>query len=443
MVTLPLVWEGCIRFKSLTPVASACVLLAGGLIWLVCAERHRLALVTAVAVLGIGCASLAMSFGSRSPEPFVGVLVLLAVAAAFRGPERGGVSPWLAYIFADLGALLLVIGSLGERSITDPATATGILIAFAVGTLAGFIRWSRSSGRAGAHAILQGPLATLIGFGGGLIIASEALPTVAVVIAAIALVGGGSGYVFLLVTFRWSRSHRWPFLLYSSIGLALVALGVGALFPEPTWFFAPLALILALFGVRLDRVSPTLHAAAAVLLSAVVGSLVASVYHWLLAPGGGVHGSFGATGGVSLVVAGVCSLLPLKTESPIWPGWFSRAGRAVVVLVALLGANALIVSLTAPLLAGRGSDFDPGALAALRTAVLSVSVVALAAASRWRPLRPARALVWPLLIGIGIKLLAEDFPQGRAITLALALLLGGGALILSTRLLRASTRPAG
>jgi len=166
LVTLPLVWEGCVRFKSLTPGASAGLLLAGGVIWLVCSERHRLSLVTAVAVLGIGCASLAMSIGARSPGPFVGVLAVLAVAAAFAGPRRGGVSPWLAYVFANLGALLLLIGALSEKPIVDAGTATGTLIGFGVGTLGGFICWSRSSGRVGAQAILQGTAATLLGLSG-------------------------------------------------------------------------------------------------------------------------------------------------------------------------------------------------------------------------------------------------------------------------------------
>ena len=339
--------------------------------------------------------------------------------------------------------VLLVIGSLSEKPIADAATATWILVGFAVGSLAGFISWSRSSGRAGAQAGLQGTFATLIGFGGGLFIAGGMLPGVAIVLASFALAAGGGGYVFLLVTFGWSRGHRWPFLLYSSLGLAMVALGAGTLFPEPAWFFAPLALILALAGVRLDRVSPTLHAAAAALLAAAVGGLAASsiIHCWPRARV--AHGCLGHDGVASLVVVGVCAVLPLKTESPIWPGWLSRLGRTVVVLVALLGIDALIVCLAAPAIAGAGAGFDAAALAALRTGVLSASVVVLAAAIRWRPLRPARALVWPLLIAIGIKLLAEDFPNGRAITLAIALLLGGGALILSTQLLRVSKRAAG
>jgi len=443
MVTLPLVWEACVHYNSLSPVASAGLLFASGVIWLICSERRRLALVTAVAVLGVGCASLAMSIGARSPEPFVLVLALLAIAAAFRGPQRGGVSPWFAYVFADLGALLLVIGSLGEKPIADAAPATGILAGLAIGSLAGFVRWSRRSGRAGAQASLQGTLATLVGFGGALFIAGGMLPAVATALASFALAAGGSGYVFLLVTFGWSRDHRWPFLLYSSLALALVALGAGTLFPEPAWFFAPLALILALVGVRLNRVSPSLHAAAAALLAAAVGGLAASVYQSLLAPAGSGQGCFSATGVTSLLVVGVCAVLPLKTESPIWPGWLSRLGRAVVVLVALLGVAGLIVCLAAPMVARLGEGLDPGALAALRTAVLSASVVALAAVIRWRPLRPARVLVWPLLLAIGIKLLAEDFPNGRAITLAISLLLGGGALILSAHLLRVSKRSAG
>ena len=65
-------------------------------------------------------------------------------------------------------------------------------------------------------------------------------------------------------------------------------------------------------------------------------------------------------------------------------------------------------------------------------------------------LREASWLVYPVLVLGGLKLLVEDFPAGRPLTLLIALALYGGALVLAPRLARkrktesgASAPPAG
>jgi hypothetical protein len=47
----------------------------------------------------------------------------------------------------------------------------------------------------------------------------------------------------------------------------------------------------------------------------------------------------------------------------------------------------------------------------------------------------ARWLVYPVLVIAGIKMLLEDFPSGRPLTLFIALALVGGALILVSKVL--------
>jgi len=97
----------------------------------------------------------------------------------------------------------------------------------------------------------------------------------------------------------------------------------------------------------------------------------------------------------------------------------------------------LMVAYLAPMIAGvPGADSDLGALAALRTIVLTMSAVTLALSSRHKRWPEARWLVYPVLVLVGIKLIFEDFPNGRPLTLFIALALVGGALILVARLLR-------
>ncbi|HEY0787623.1 MAG TPA: hypothetical protein VGE86_03205, partial [Thermoanaerobaculia bacterium] len=73
-------------------------------------------------------------------------------------------------------------------------------------------------------------------------------------------------------------------------------------------------------------------------------------------------------------------------------------------------------------------------LAATRTAVLSVAAVLLAMAAHHRRLAITRALVYPVLILGAIKLTIEDLRLGTPLTLFVAFVLYGGALIVAPRL---------
>jgi len=234
----------------------------------------------------------------------------------------------------------------------------------------------------------------------------------------------------------------------------------------PAWPFVAFALILATLSVTMDRVSPGLHAAFSVLLAAAAGGMGKMILQAFVFPANAVSLAT-STGGLAetfrqafvsldiahlpqvhfqaattLIAAWFCALLPLRVDSPLWPPWLPRLGRAMVVLLALLGSGAMVVLFAAPSIVQDGTNLDPGYLAALRTGVLASSVIAAAAASRLQRLSPARWLVWPLLSLMALKLIVEDFPHGRAISLAPALLVYGVALIFAPLLARRSRQPA-
>jgi hypothetical protein len=79
---------------------------------------------------------------------------------------------------------------------------------------------------------------------------------------------------------------------------------------------------------------------------------------------------------------------------------------------------------------------DGARLAALRTAILALASVALAAVSSRTRLKEASWLSSAILVLGGIKLVVEDFPRGRPETLFLGLGFYGVALILASRLAR-------
>ncbi len=440
LVAVPLIWESTVRFSTLSPWVAAALLIATAALVLPIAERHRLALASAAAVLAIGCASVALMLGGRPPEPFAFTLALLGIAAIWVGPGRGGPLPWVGYGFADLGLLLLLFDCLSERSVARPAPAVAIFVGFFLVTMIILVVGSKRTGEAGAHRIIQGTAATLLGYGGALLVAWKHLPGVESFLAATGFVIGAGGYAFLLVAVRWSRGHRWPYLLYSSLSLVIAAMSVSALC-SPAWPFVAFALILAMLSVTMDRVSPGLHAAFSVLLATVAGGMGEMIRQAFVSLDITHLPQVSFQAAATLIAAWFCALLPLRVDSPLWPPWLPRLGRAMVVLLALMGTGAMVVLLVAPAIVQDGANLDPGYLAALRTGVLAISVIAAAAVSRFHRLSPARWLLWPLLGLIALKLVVEDFPHGRAISLAPALLVYGVALIFAPFLARRARQP--
>lgn len=436
LVALPMIWESTSRFKLMAPWVAGPLLIVVLLVLLALGGRHRLAPVSGVAVLGTGVVSLWLMFSTRHPEPFAVSLVILGTVSLWFGPRRGGPLPWFGYLFANLGLFMLFAWSLGEKAIAAPVPAVVILSGYCVASLVIIIVHSRKTGDAGPHEFMQGVVAVLLGYGGALAVSAERLPAAATLLGVLGVVVGAAGYSFLLMTFRWSRAHRWVFLLHSSLAVVLVAMGSWSLFEEPAWLFVGLAILLAVVGILMGRVSPGLHASMAILFAVAVGDLGVVIVHALGAPGSARWPEISPSAAATLAAAVCCCLLPLRENSPIWPAWLPRMGRGAVVLVMVLGLDSLVVQLAAPLLAGSPGSLDPGVLASLRTGVLAVSIVALAWISRYRNWWPAQRLVWPLLGLAAIKLLAEDFPRGRASTMAVGLLSYGVALIVAARLRR-------
>jgi hypothetical protein len=89
----------------------------------------------------------------------------------------------------------------------------------------------------------------------------------------------------------------------------------------------------------------------------------------------------------------------------------------------------------APPAASVGTDAaDPGALAVLRTAVVCTSSLIFAALSR---IRRHPELVWAAYGALAIaafRMLADDLPHGRPMTMFLSFIVFGGAMIIAPRL---------
>jgi hypothetical protein len=103
-------------------------------------------------------------------------------------------------------------------------------------------------------------------------------------------------------------------------------------------------------------------------------------------------------------------------------------------VVIVVGTCGTLVAWLAPVVAGVGPGTSAGALATLRTVVLVAAVLATAFLGRTPGQAEAAWLAYPLLGFIGLKMLLEDLPRGRPVTLILAFAFYGLALILVPRI---------
>jgi len=111
--------------------------------------------------------------------------------------------------------------------------------------------------------------------------------------------------------------------------------------------------------------------------------------------------------------------------------------RVVVAVALILTAAGCAVGLVAPLLAGSSEGgVDLGALATVQTCVLAIAALLIAWGARHGRFREWAWLVYPLLVIIGLKMVAQDFNHSRPATLFIALALYGIALIVAPRLRR-------
>jgi hypothetical protein len=198
--------------------------------------------------------------------------------------------------------------------------------------------------------------------------------------------------------------------------LALAAVGIGG------WF---------------NRITLRFHGAVYVVAAASVVGLMACAFDGLLAA---PTGAWRPATPVGILVAGVgaaCYGVLVATPAARGSEWFESLPQAIVGAVVVWSAAGMASGwLRGPLVAAAGATADAAVVAAGRTAVLAVLAVALAWAGRRWSLQELTWLVYPVLVGGGLKLLWEDFRYGQPITLFVALALYGGALLVTPRLIR-------
>jgi hypothetical protein len=448
LIGFPLLWEATSRFKYLPAAGSALAVALFTALAFAVAWRRNLPAFALTAGVGAAMASLAILVGTHAWLPLGLVLVLVGEAGLGLATLRGWhASGWLLPLPAYLALLLVDTEGVMKETGGVPALVLGLALCLSYLGVVSLGALGRKPGvdqgqRLRAFAVLHGGTAALLGYGGIALLGPVRGAAVAAGLGALGLLLGAGSYH---AAFRWvERAERRKLLFYSGLGLFFILTGSGLLLPNAALPFAwsALAVFCAWMAVRVSRVTVSLHGTIYALAAAIASGLASLGAHAFAAPPALAWPSFTSGAAVALAAAAVCCALPVPRLASFWKPYASFT-RLVQLAVLTWGAGGALLYVLVPWIAGHpGAGVDAGLLAAVRTAVLAGSALLLGWIARWERLHEAAWLVYPLLLAAGVKLLVEDFPHGRPLTLFVALALCGGALILAPRLARRAGQAA-
>jgi hypothetical protein len=438
LIIAPMLWELTLRFKVLSPSASA-ALLAG----FVCtayalAWKRDLTSIIWVADLATAIAAIALLIATHDMEPFVAVLLLMAFlteAAAYRNRWLN-VRPVVA-VAVDLAAwTLLYIYANPDRNLADYANVgTAALLAPAIAL---FLIYGTS---VALRTILLRREITLFETAQAVIaflLAADAVfhfapvhgePVFAAFCLALSIAGYATIFVFHEITTE--RNVR----VYATWSLALFLLGGFVCLP-PLWLASSLvvaAILATTAGVDSSRLTLAFHSLIYLFAAAFASGLLQYAAH-------AVAGAFPPPpGAITWIVAAaiiLCYAIGGQIQDTDWkPQFFHTLSAALAVGSAATVLVSAIVGLTA-------SVITPGSshVAVIRTLTACALALALAwLGPRWRRIE----LVWlayATIAAVAAKLLLEDLRQGHPEFIAASIFLYAVTLILVPQLVRRSTR---
>jgi hypothetical protein len=443
LMTLPLLVETTTRFQLLSGSQGAAVLTVFFLLALTVSVIRELRSLGWLATIGAMVTALVLLRMTHAAAPYAMALLVIGLASLWAVYLRGWKGlHWFGALGADLGIVIVALLSSNERWTLSPMLVYALAISLLLLFLLSFaIRSHLNKKTVGWFETVQGVFVIAATYWAVFrIVSAENLNLTLLGVACLAL---GIG-AYALAFSRETRSTRGRnFFFYSTLGLALVVGGSSLLMSpgKAAAAWSLMAVIMAWFSGRYGRVTLSLQCTL-LLIAAGVSSGVLGTGIQALA-GNGAE-SWPTPSPWQLIVGAatvVCLFIPVAQHSERW-GRLAGLPQLTVLALSVWEVGGLIVTYLAPMLTGvPGAEADLGLVAVLRTAVLSASAITLSLSSRHKRWPEARWLAYPVLLLVGLKLIFEDFPHGRPLTLFLALAVVGGALIAVARLLRRE-RPA-
>jgi hypothetical protein len=445
-LALPLFVEAVTKFELLNGAQGLAAVSGYFLVALFVALRRDLRSLAWLAAGGSIVSAAGILIATHVAISAVAVLIGIGLAslwATYRSDWLG--LQWLGALGASAGILVLLVFSQSDQWSLEPVAAARMAAVLFSLYFASFILQTHIRRRSIGlfevfHAAMAGGI-TLWAVNAA--VAAGQLDTVVVGVQ-ITLLGALAYGLGLTPGARTERKHN--FFYYTTLGLALILVGTSMSLPS-LWaatVWCLMAVVAAILSGRMGWVTLSLQCTFLLVAAGIGSGLLDTGLHALA---GGGENSWAlvtpAHVGVALMTV-VCLFIPVTQSSEKW-GAMAGLPQLIVLVLSVWEVGGVFVGYTAPLIAGSGgAEANAAVLAALRTAVLSVSSVVLAVSSRFKRWPEARWLVYPVIVLVAVKLFVEDFPNGEPASLFVALFFVGGALLAAARLLKQrSAQPQG
>ena len=433
LVGLPIVWEASARFGLLSPTVAAILLAGGSAGAFAVAGRGRLDAVAGVAGFGTMVTALITAFSTNHYGVFSLLLIALSTATYWLS-ERPG-HAWLRWPNAVAAGLSVI--AVTSRALAMPPgetmvmalTTQALLLATMQGSLA--IRIVMFGRNVRLFDVMQALSGLVIGVGGAALLARGSDAGLTLIGAITAILASGA---YMAAFFRLAdRPHlAASYHAFAAFGLLAATTALALLFRGPNLALAALALaiITITYGDRRLAGYAPLHGAAYVMTAlAASGLLTEALSVWTISPDPWPR--MGLVSWITLAATGAITTMRFRRRGEIGDV-LAIAGRLITASVFVLGLGGAVLMLVGPLVAG--SPADAGILASVRTVLLSLSVVGLGLAARWKQTSVFPRLVYPVLIVGGIRFVLDDFRNSSPSTLFIALACFGLALVFGPRL---------
>ena len=436
LIGFPLLFEATTRFQLLSAgVATLLLTLLTGVALAVAAWRKLSGLAWAIGLGGTATSVALMIVGGHFLMPAI-YLILLGVAALWVGYVRDWYGlRWPIALATDLVLVAVAMRAVAPTVVEGPRVAfllQALLIAAYLGSIAAR---TLVLGRAVVpFEIAQTAASLVVGLGGATFVAIRTgMGSAGFGAASIAL--GVAAYAVAFAFVEKRQKGRANFYFYTTVGILMLLVGTGLALPGGARgvVWAALALVAAGLARWKGRRSLAAHGIAYALAATVGSGLVVHAIRALRTPPGAPWEGLPVESVLVLLCVAACTWIAAGDGERTTP--LDQAPQLVLDAVVAFSAAGVLIGWIAPAVAGQlGSDASPGAVAAVRTGVLVIGVLALAWAGRTRAWREAGWLAYPVLVAIALKIMMEDLPRSRPAALLFSFGLYGAALILVPRL---------
>jgi hypothetical protein len=434
VIGFPLIVEATFRFSllSATTAAVALTLVTGGSLAAAAVSRlQTLAWITAVGGMLTGL-TLMVRTGAVAPYAFF--FTALGLATLWLSYMRlWRLLRWPTGLLAAAGVLGVTTRALGPTPLDSPMTAWAAQATLVVGYFASIAVRTLVRGRQVIpFEVVQTLVVLVVGVGGALVV-SQSAGTGGLVLGSSLVTLGAVAYLVSFAFMPRESAGALNFYFYSTLALIFVLTGLAvAVSGVPQGLaLTALAALLAVAWRRSGRVSLGGHAAVALLAASISGGLMTLAESAFMGdlPAMALLSTAGVTLAVALAISG-SRMASCHQPRPV-P---SDIPAIIIAVLALAGTAGLVT-----LLLGRGTGLgvdNAGALATMRTALLSSLAVLAAWLHRPGAFSSLGTLAYPLLAAIGLKLALTDLRVSTAATLFIALACYGVALVLVPRMHR-------